>query len=509
MTSERQRVLIVDDEADIALILKLQLEEAGYETLRARDGLEALGIMERESLDLVLLDIRMPKLDGMEVLRRMEAAGLDLAVIVMTAHGSERVAVDVLHQGAIDYVSKPFSTEELIGKVQRTIAFHRTSTENRRLQKEIAGERNLLEAVVHGMAELLVVLDQDGRVMLLNRAAEEVLGVSRQEAQGKPVAQVILADIPPHQLPSLQALSTTKSFLDVGYTLLAGNRQVPVLASASPLTDAAGAARGSVEILRDISARKALEQEKEDFVSMLTHDLKTPITAIVGSIDLVREGRLGPVNADQREFLDTAVESCADMVDMIDTLLDIHKFEAGMMKLKPAAEEAGQLVERAVYGLRAAAEKKGVLLLEKIPSDLPAITVDRGKVIRLIANLVANAVKFTPAGGTITVTAREAAMSSLRQRIPTSLYRADSLPDIPRCLVLEVRDTGIGIPTDALNTIFDRFVQARNRREGKTQGTGLGLAFCRKVMDAHGGFIWAENTIDQGSLFTALFPLQP
>jgi hypothetical protein len=264
-----------------------------------------------------------------------------------------------------------------------------------------------------------------------------------------------------------------------------------------------------VEISRNVSARKALEREKEDFVSMLSHDLKTPITAIVGSIDLVREGRLGPVNEEQQEFLYTAVESCSDMVELIDNLLDIHKFEAGMMLLKPAAEEVPLLIERAIYGLRAAAGKKGVSLQVDIPLDLPAIMVDRGKAIRLMANLVANAVKFTPSGGTITVAAREVDMASLRQRIPKTLYRATPLTADGRCLALTVKDTGVGIPVEDLSSIFDRFVQARSRREGKTQGTGLGLAFCRKVMDAHGGFIWAESGPGEGSLFTALFPLSP
>lgn len=509
MTSKQQRILIVDDESDIALILKLQLEDAGYETQRARDGLEALAMLERETFDLILLDIRMPRLDGMGVLRRMEEEGRDLAVIVMTAHGSERIAVDTLHRGAIDYVAKPFSTDEIISKVQRAITYHCTLRENRRLQDEIESERNLLEAVIQGMADLLVVTDTSGNVLLINRAVEKLLGISRRSATGRPVAEVIPADIPPEQLPSLQALATGKACLDADYSIRAGSSHIPVLSSATLLKGPGGAIRGSVEICRNVSARKALEREKEDFVSMLSHDLKTPITAIVGSIDLVREGRLGPVNEEQQEFLYTAVESCSDMVELIDNLLDIHKFEAGMMQLKPSAEEVSLIIERAVYGLRAAAEKKGVALQVDIPDALPAIMVDRGKVIRLVANLVANAVKFTPPGGTITVAVRDVDMAPLRERIPKSLYRATPLTADRPCLALTVKDTGVGIAAEDLSSIFDRFVQARSRREGKTQGTGLGLAFCRKVMDAHGGFIWAESRPGEGSLFTALFPILP
>lgn len=502
----KQRILIADDETDIALILKLQLEEEGYETCRARDGQETMALLEKELFDLVLLDIRMPRLDGIEVLKRLKAQERDVAVVIMTAHGSERMAVEALQHGALDYVAKPFANEEIVSKVKRALVYRYTANENKRLQQKVAEERNLFEAVLQGMADLLVVTDSSGNVLLLNKAAEEVLGTSSDLAAGRPVGEVITADIPVDRLPSLQALSTGEPCLDAGYTITA-RRQVQVLSSATPLRDSEGNVQGSVEIMRDISARKALEREKEDFVSMLSHDLKTPITAIVGSIDLVRESRLGPVNAEQKEFLDTAVESCSDMVEMIDNLLDIHKFEAGMAQLKPTKEGIFQLVDRAVYGLRAAAENKGLSLIIDIPPDLPAIMVDRSKTIRLVANLVANAVKFTPGGGEIIVSGRADDMTAFRERVPEALYREASRTIEGPCLVLTVEDTGIGIGASDLSIIFDRFVQAKSRRQGKTQGTGLGLAFCRKVMDACGGFIWAESAQGKGSRFTVLFPL--
>jgi PAS domain S-box-containing protein len=477
--------------------------------MRACDGVEALSMLSREPFDLMLLDLRMPKMDGREVLRRIVEAGMDVAVVVMTAHGNERVAVEALQCGAVDYVAKPFSVSEIVSKVERAITFHRTSQENKRLQQEIATERNLFEAVIKGMAELLVVVDEEAKVLLLNRAAEEVYGVSSQAAVGKPVHEVIRSDLSPDRIPCRIAIDMERPCLDVGYSIKVAGREVPVLSSAAPLTDSTGAIRGCVEISRDISARKALEREKEDFVSMLSHDLKSPITAIVGSIDLVREGRLGPVADAQREFLDTAVESCSDMVEMIDTLLDIHKFEAGKMQLRREEEEVALLVERAVYGLRAAVAQRGLTLVTDLPESLPTLCVDRGKMIRLLGNLLSNAVKFTPAGGSITVGAATVDLAGLRPRIPADCYNLATIPESGPYLAITVADTGEGIPPEALGTIFDRFVQARNRREGKTKGTGLGLAFCRKVMDAHDGLIWAESELGKGSLFTAIFPLGP
>src|SRR6266568_3183212 len=149
---QRDRILIVDDESDIALILKLKLEDAGYATVRARDGVEALECLDRESFALMLLDIKMPKLDGIEVLVRAQVDHRDVAVIMMTAHGSEDIAVEAMKKGAVDYVSKPFSTEDILKKVDRALQFNRTRLENLRLQREVEAERNKLEAILQGMA---------------------------------------------------------------------------------------------------------------------------------------------------------------------------------------------------------------------------------------------------------------------------------------------------------------------------------------------------------------------
>ena len=144
---------------------------------------------------------------------------------------------------------------------------------------------------------------------------------------------LIRTDIPVEQLPCQVVLRTGEPCLDVSFVLHSVQGDIPMLSSGTVLYGNNGDLAGSVAIARDISALKALEQEKEDFVSMLSHDLKSPITAVVGSIDLVREGRLGPVNAEQKEFLESAIESCEEMVEMIDNLLDVHKFEAGKMVL--------------------------------------------------------------------------------------------------------------------------------------------------------------------------------
>ncbi|GFE56971.1 response regulator [Geobacter sp. AOG1] len=503
------RILIVDDEPDIALILKLQLEDAGYRTERARDGMDALDQLSRGEYSLMLLDIKMPRMDGMAVLARVNQEYPDLAVMMMTAHGSEDIAVQALQKGAIDYIAKPFSTDDMLKRVERAIQFNRTRLENLRLQKQLDVERQKMEVVLQGMADLLVAIDTNGRIMTVNRRAEDILGKSRDELLGMPVEEVITADIGADLLPCRLVLASRVPCLDITYQLILGTTRIPVLSSATPLVNGAGELVGSVEILRDISTLKALEQEREDFVSMLSHDLKTPITAIVGSLDLVREGRLGPINEEQREYLESALESSTEMTEMIDTLLDVHKFEAGKMVLVFREEDPRLLVQKILARFRSVAHRTQIDLHATCREPLPVFRVDRHKFSRLVNNLLSNAFKFTPDGGEIEVGMEELVdIAACRDRIPAQTYPPSALPVSGRFLQVTVRDTGEGMPAEALGTIFDRFVQAKNRRLGKTRGTGLGLAFCRKVMDAHGGFIWAESREGHGSTFFLLFPLE-
>jgi PAS domain S-box-containing protein len=505
---DKDRILIVDDEPDIALILKLQLEDAGYQTVRARDGVEALEAVAREHFALILLDIKMPRMDGLEVLSRI--GGEEMAVVMMTAHGSEDIAVDAMKKGALDYISKPFETEDMLQKVKRAIGIDKTRKENARLRSQLDEERLKMEAVLQGMADLLLAVDTDGRIITASRQAATVLCAGGCNLIGSVLEDVVKAELPGGELPSRAVLRTGEPCLDIEYTMVVGRREIPVLSSAAPLRNGAGELVGSVEIIRDISKLKELEQEKEDFVSMLSHDLKSPITAVVGSIDLVRESKLGPVNGEQREYLDAAVESCEEMVEMIDTLLGIHKFEAGKMRLYFREEDPATLVSRSVAKFQTLASRGGIRLYTGIGENVPWVSVDRGSFSRILGNLLSNAVKFTPEGGEIEVSLDAVKdLHAETARIPEQSYPQRDLPREGDYVRIRVRDTGVGIPQESLGTIFDRFVQARNRRQGKSRGTGLGLAFCRKAVDAHSGYIWAESEPGAGSVFTILLPALP
>lgn len=377
------KILIVEDEPDIALALKLALEGAGYLVSCAGDGEMALDIIAKDnSHNVMLLDIRMPGIDGVEVLKRLRADDRDIAVIMMSGHGSEELAVDCMKIGAEDYLSKPFVLDDMLQRVERALA-HRQA-----IQEKIR-----------------------------------------------------------------------------------------------------------------------LEQEKEDFFLMLSHDMKNPMSAVIGSIDIMREGRLGTVNDEQVDYLQSAIDSCNEVVTMIDNLLDIRRFEAGRMQLSIRPCNPADICRKVVNQLARAAERDGVTLSVNVPETTPDVSADRNALTRVLGNLIGNSLKFTPEDGEIVVTCRSFKGDEIRAlNIPSYAQMDEDLYKQNCFVAVSVRDSGEGIPENELKSIFDRFTQSSNSSGRERGGAGLGLAFCKLAVDCFGGTIWAESTAGQGSEFTVLLP---
>jgi signal transduction histidine kinase len=380
-----ERILIVDDEPDIALILKLHLEEAGYSTSWAANGEAGLNLLRSNGYDLVLLDVRMPGISGVDVLHRLRTDKVDSTVIMMTAHGNENLVADCMKAGAADYVAKPFDIDDLLLRIER-------AADNRRTMKE----------------------------------------------------------------------------------------------------------------------KLLLEQEKADFIFMLSHDMKNPITAVIGSIDIMREGRLGPVNHEQVDYLQSAIESCEEVVAMIDNLLDMQRFNTGRMPIRISPINPHTLLAAAVKRFLPAAERENISLSLDTKPCGPEIAVDHSIMTRVIANLVGNALKFTPEGGAITLSSTCIKNNERHHiRIPVYATVPRGFSELRSFVRISVRDTGTGIPSDEVTDIFERYVQSGNSSGRGRGGAGLGLAFCKKAVEDFNGGIWVESVEDKGSEFIILLPCHP
>lgn len=250
------------------------------------------------------------------------------------------------------------------------------------------------------------------------------------------------------------------------------------------------------------------KQEREDFILMLSHDMKNPLTAAIGSIDIIREECLGAVNEEQKDYLQSAIDSCNEVVIMIDNLLDIKKFEAGKIQMEIHPCNAHELISKVANQFNRPARHDGIELSIELEPGASEIAVDRNAFIRVLGNLLGNALKFTQEGGKITVSCRcipGADAQSLKIPAHVAIPRDDLLNN--GCVIrLAVRDTGAGIPPDELNRIFDRYTQFSRRTERERGGAGLGLAYCKLAVESFHGMIWAECGEGYGSEFVVLLP---
>jgi signal transduction histidine kinase len=243
---------------------------------------------------------------------------------------------------------------------------------------------------------------------------------------------------------------------------------------------------------------------------MLVHDLRAPLTSIMNGITMVQRGLGGPVSEQQHDLLDIAYKSSQTVLEMVNTLLDISKMEQGRMPLNYEPISPYALIDEPMDRLRPTADDHQIVLCPQLPVGLPLVEADREKLVRVLQNLLDNAIKYSPAGEQVTLGVAHVQIdgTGIRQYTHTeSVGLPVSLPVLPEndWMVFWVRDSGQGIAPENFERIFQKFVQIEDGR--KAQGTGLGLPFCKLTIESHGGQIWLESTIGEGSTFAFVLPL--
>jgi signal transduction histidine kinase len=236
-------------------------------------------------------------------------------------------------------------------------------------------------------------------------------------------------------------------------------------------------------ILRDVTERKQIERMKDEFVSVVSHELRTPLTSIYGSLGMLASGLL-PTDSEQgKRLLQIAADSTERLVRLINDILDIERIESGKAKMKAEICNIVDLITQAVNVIQPLADKAGVTL--SISALSGQVLADCDRIVQTLTNLLSNAIKFSSAGSTVWLGAQQ---------------EGDEV-------LLTIKDTGRGIPTDKLESIFERFQQVDSSDSRNHDGTGLGLAICKSIMQQHGGRIWAESILGEGSTFYVTLPL--
>lgn len=357
-------------------------------------------------------------------------------------------------------------------------------------QEEAAKNRAILESIADGV----LVLDHNGRVLLVNPAAEESLGFTGMALVGEHFRHMLgLGETPIHRELAQALYSELRSWLGAGWDsaqvqetsvrLEAGTKVLAV--NLAPLIITLGGAPGVVAVLRDVSREAEIERLKNEFISTVSHELRTPMTSIKGYADLLFLGMAGGLTDTQQEFLKIIKSNADRLTALVNDILDISRIETGRMRLTIEPLDLCELVSQAVVSFQEQYRDKGVVLIWEEAVGLPKVRGDATRVTQVLNNLLANAWQYTPRGGRVTVSVR-----------PKDGF-----------LQVDVDDTGIGISPSDVGRIFDRFYRADHPIVQESEGTGLGLSIVRMFVEMLAGEIWVESELNVGSRFSFTLPL--
>lgn len=254
------------------------------------------------------------------------------------------------------------------------------------------------------------------------------------------------------------------------------------------------------ELQRAVEHLRQLDKLKSNFLATVSHELRTPLTSVIGFSELLLEGLAGPLSAEQREYVQTIFDRGEELLSLITQLLEMSQLEGGSVRLRLHAHPVPELLSRAVEAVRLAAEQAGVRL-HAPPLQVPSVVADAEKIQRVLVNLLGNAIKFTPAGGHVTI---EACMAPIRRPFQEETLFGEEDPDAVR---ITVRDTGIGMAPDQLGRVFEAFYQVDSGPTRAHGGAGLGLSIVRNLVVAHGGEVWAESEPGRGTAVSFTLPV--
>ena len=381
-------------------------------------------------------------------------------------------SVSLLADGDLNVRIVPTTRDE-VGTLTRSI-----NTMTARLQTQfvrLEDERMKLAAVLNQMTDGVLMVDAQGAVLLMNSAGEDLFDYDHELAVGRSLIEVVRY----HQIVDLWELCKSSGEVQ-SMEFEGGQAPTSFGVSAIPFADTL---EGNVLILvRDLTQVRRLETMRRDFISNISHELRTPLASLKALVDTLVGGAIEDP-ADAQHFLNQMDGELDSLTQMVQELFELSRIESGRVPLKRIDIDPGELLNAAGSRIKIQAERAGVMVSVSYPEDLPPVFADPDRISQVLGNLLHNAVKFTPEGG----------------RISLSAYQK-----VDR-VIIKVEDTGVGIPAEGLPRIFERFYKADRSRSGG--GTGLGLAISRHLVEAHGGQIWAESTEGRGSSFFFTLPV--
>ncbi len=483
-------VLVVDDEQDIRDGSERILGRAGYDVQKASRGEEALDVLSRTPPAIVLLDLKMPGMDGLEVLLKIRERDPSIHVIVITGYATVETAIEAMKRGAYDFIPKPFEPDQLrivvnraAEKIRLQREAERLTEERRRTLADLDTEKSRIRTILDSLPDGVLVTNAKGRTVLMNRSARQMLRLE-DVTLGKPIDAYVMDD---HLCGLITEISQGKhvDFDDIPDQELALSDDVFLLAKAQPVIGERNECLGAVVNFADISEIKLLDRLKSEFVAKVSHELRSPLSTIHEQLALVIRDMVGDQGAGDHHILTRAKEKTQGLISLIGDLLDLSRIEEGLICRDPRPVQVEDILKSIVDFLQTRADAKNQTLSLSLPdAPLPEITADPIAIESIFGNLISNAINYTPKNGAIRAVIDQTGVN----------------------IRIRVTDNGFGIGEQHLEKIFERFYRVKDENTRYITGTGLGLPIVKGLVDSMGGMIDVESEPGKGTTFTVLLP---
>ncbi len=483
--------LIIDDERDIREGCERILYKMNCGVFSAGDGETGLKILEKEKINIVICDIKMPGMDGIEVLERIKEKDESILVIMITGFGTVENAIAAMKKGAYDFISKPFTLEQMRLVLNRAIEKLKLEEDARLLKLErkqnladLGAEQSRLRTIVESLPNGVMVTNMSGQIVLINPMAKAFLGLPEDMENGRNISDFIQDKGLNDYLLQVSECSIDGRDKIGSYELVLSEERY-VLVQGRPVTDDENNCLGAVVELSDISDLKLFDRLKSEFVAKVSHELRSPLSVIHEQLALVLKAKDRAVSENSQHILGRAKDKAHTLISMIGDLLDISKIEAGAQGRQLVKVRVDDLLQGIVDFLGVEVEKKKQTLeYEKPKNPVLPVLADPVALESVFGNLITNAIKYTPEKGMIKV----------------------SIDCVKKMLRVRVKDNGYGIDAAHQERIFEKFYRVKDEKTRFINGTGLGLPIAKALVEAFGGQISLISRPDKGSEFTVLLP---
>ncbi len=488
MKPNHTKILVIDDEVGMREGIRRLFEAEGFEVETAENGIEGVEKGIALEYDLYFIDLKMPDLDGQAVLKAIKKKFPESICIIMTAYASFETAVETIRTGAYNYMPKPFTPDDLQTLADRALERRWYILENRRLRAdqerrllEVAHEQSRIRAIINTIDDGVVVVNQDGELVLFNPRFLTLFDIREEIAIGQQILDILpaaLADQISQILKQLNLAIATRQEI-----VIHPPAKLVVMSNTTPILHQNGQVLGTVSVIRDITEIKKLEILKSQFVNMVAHELKAPLAAIQGYLDIVVNKSLGEQQETYDNYLKRSLERSNSLIELISDLLNISRIEAGKVRHEIELLNIGKLLGDTAEFFIPESRKNNITVELQLEEDL-YIEADNEEIQRMIINLLSNAIKYNKENGHIYISGSRSG----------------------HFVKISVRDTGIGMKPGEKERLFEEFFRAKNKYTRLVTGTGLGLSIVKKITDSYAGKMEVESEFEKGSTFTIYLP---